>query len=56
MLMADERVHSAVEDNFAFKWAARNGPTEIVRMLMVDERVNLAAKDSALLRLVKLKL
>jgi ankyrin repeat protein len=39
-------VDPAARDNYAIKWAADNGHTEIVKLLLGDSRVDPAAKDN----------
>lgn len=40
LLLADERVDPAAENNEAIRWAAKNGQIDVVELLLADERVH----------------
>ena len=45
-LLADPNVDPAADDNFAIRWAAENGCTEIVKLLLADPRVDPVAENN----------
>jgi ankyrin repeat protein len=44
--MSDPRVNPAAQNDYAVRWAARNGHLEVLQFLMSDPRVNPAADDN----------
>ena len=40
LLLADPRVDPSADNNYAIRWAAYNGHTEVVRLLLADPRVD----------------
>jgi ankyrin repeat protein len=50
LLLTDQRVNPAANDNYSIKWAARNGHLDIVRLLLADQRVNPAVEGNEAIR------
>jgi hypothetical protein len=48
LLLADERVDPSANDNYAIRFAAKNGHKEVVKILLADERIDPSADRLAL--------
>ena len=46
LLLTDKRVNPSANNNFAIRWASRNGHTKVVKLLLADERVDPSANDN----------
>jgi ankyrin repeat protein len=48
--MKDKRVDSSADNNFAIRWASRNGHLDVVKELMKDKRVDPSADNNFAIR------